>query len=58
MRPRVRGAATLYRVHDVGYGIALGEASRLLAARMPARARPERREGQAIHIPNPPITVP
>ncbi|HEX8849392.1 MAG TPA: hypothetical protein VF761_07670 [Gemmatimonadaceae bacterium] len=57
-RLRVRGAATIYRVHDVGYGIALNEASAILAARMPARARPERREGQAIHIPNPPITLP
>jgi hypothetical protein len=56
--PLVRGAATLYRIHDVGYGIALDQVAALLAARMPARARPERREGQAIHIPNPPITVP
>ena len=56
--PRVRGSATLYRLHDVGYGIALDQAAALLAARMPARARPERREGEAIHIPNPPITVP
>lgn len=55
---RVRGAATIYRIHDVGYGIALNDAAALLATRMPARARPERREGQAIHIPNPPITVP
>ncbi|NUQ19365.1 MAG: hypothetical protein HOQ09_00205 [Gemmatimonadaceae bacterium] len=54
----MRGAATLYRIHDVGYGIALNDAAAMLATRMPARARPERREGQAIHIPNPPITVP
>ena len=54
----MRGAATLYRIHDVGYGIALERVTALLAERMPARARPERREGQAIHIPNPPITVP
>ena len=56
--PRVHGAATIYRIHDVGYGIALDQSAALLAAQMPARARPERHEAQAIHIPNPPITVP
>jgi hypothetical protein len=54
---RVRGAATIYRIYDVGYGVNLDAAVKLLAANMPERVRPERGEGQAIHIANPPITV-
>ena len=54
---RVNGAATIYRIYDVGYGINLDTVVSLLAANMPERVRPERGEGQAIHIANPPITV-
>jgi hypothetical protein len=54
---RVKGAATIYRIFDVGYGIDLDKAFALLAANMPERVRPERGEAQAIHIANPPITV-
>ena len=55
--PRVSGAAILYRLHDVGYGIEIERALDLLAARAPERVRPVRGEGQAIQIPNPPLTV-
>jgi hypothetical protein len=55
--PRVSGAAILYRLHDVGYGIHLDQALDLLAGSGPERVRPVRGEGQAIQIPNPPITV-
>ena len=54
---RVEGAAVLYRLYDVGYGIALDRALDLLAANAPERVRPVRGEGQAIQIPNPPVTV-
>ena len=54
---RVHGAATIYRIYDVGYGVNLDSAVSLLAASLPERVRPERGEGQAIHIANPPITV-
>ena len=54
---RVSGAAIVYRLHDVGYGIRLDQALDLLAASAPERVRPVRGEGQAIQIPNPPITV-
>ena len=54
---RVNGAATIYRIYDVGYGINLDSALGLLATNLPERVRPERGEGQAIHIANPPITV-
>ena len=54
---RVEGAAILYRLYDVGYGIALDRALDLLAANAPERVRPVRGEAQAIQIPNPPITV-
>jgi hypothetical protein len=54
---RVEGAATIYRIFDVGYEVSLDTAATLLAANMPARVRPERGEAQAIHIANPPITV-
>ena len=55
---RVRGGATLYRIYDVGYSIDLEGAARVLAARTPARVRPERREAEAIRIANLPITLP
>jgi len=55
---RVRGGATLYRIYDVGYSIDLEGAARILAARTPARVRPERREAEAIRIANLPITLP
>jgi len=55
---RVRGGATLYRIYDVGYSIDLERAARILAARTPARVRPERREAEAIRIANLPITLP
>lgn len=55
---RVRGGATLYRIYDVGYSIDLESAARILAARTPARVRPERREAEAIRIANLPITLP
>ena len=54
---RVRGAATLYRIYDVGYSIDLEAAARILAARTPERVRPERREAEAIRIANLPLTI-
>ena len=54
---RVRGGATLYRIYDVGYSIDLERSASILAARTPARVRPERREAEAIRIANLPITV-
>lgn len=53
----VDGAATAYRLFDVGYAIDLEHASALLASSAPARARPERVEAQALHIQNPPVSV-
>jgi len=55
---KVRGGATLYRIYDVGYSIDLERAASILAARTPARVRPERREAEAIRIANLPITLP
>ena len=54
---RVSGSATLYRIFDVGYEIRIDDTLALLAERAPERVRPVRGEGQAIHIPNPPITL-
>ena len=54
---RVTGSATLYRIFDVGYEIRIDDTLALLAERAPERVRPVRGEGQAIHIPNPPITL-
>src|SRR3712207_8727694 len=54
---RVRGAAVLYRLHDVGYEIHLDRALELLASSAPERARPSRAEAQAIQIQNPPVSV-
>src|ERR687886_2172162 len=54
---RVRGAAVLYRLHDVGYEIALDRALQLLSSSAPERARPSRAEAQAIQIHDPPVSV-
>jgi hypothetical protein len=54
---RVRGAAVLYRLHDVGYEIQLDRALELLASSAPERARPSRAEAQAIEILTPPVSV-
>jgi hypothetical protein len=54
---RVRGAAVVYRLYDVGYEIALDRALDLLASSAPERVRPVRGEAQALQIKNPPITV-
>lgn len=51
------GSAIAYRLFDVGYAINLDRALELLAASGPERARPVHGEGQALQIPNPPITV-
>jgi hypothetical protein len=55
--PRVHGEAIIYRLFDVGYGIALDRAFDLLASSGPERRRPSRGEAQTIQIPNPPVTV-
>lgn len=54
---RVDGTAIVYRLFDVGYEIRLGRALELLSTSAPERARPQRGEGQAIQINNPPVTV-
>lgn len=54
---RVRGAAIIYRLHDIGYAIDLERVTELLIAEAPARARPERVEARAIQIANPPVAV-
>src|SRR4051794_38752083 len=55
--PRVCGSAIVYRLYDVGYGIDLERAAALSKDWVPARARPTRGEGQALQIPNPPLTL-
>ncbi|HEX6031232.1 MAG TPA: hypothetical protein VFY90_07355 [Tepidiformaceae bacterium] len=57
LKTRITGGAILYRLFDVGYEIRLDHAYELLASTGPDRSRPVRGEAQAIHIPNPPITV-
>jgi len=54
---RVRGAAVVYRLFDIGYEMQLDKALELLAASAPERVRPVHGEAQAIHIPNPPVSV-
>lgn len=54
---RVCGAAVVYRLFDVGYEIQLDKAVELLAASAPERARPLHGQAEAIHIPNPPVSV-
>jgi len=55
---RVDGRVTVYRLHDIGYAIALDRAAELLGAGPTSRVRPERLEARAIEIRNPPISVP
>ena len=55
--PNVHGETIVYRLFDVGYAIHLDQASALLSSSSPERLRPVRGEAQAIHIPNPPLTV-
>src|SRR6266508_4646932 len=55
--PRIHGEAIVYRLYDVGYGIALDHAFDLLASSAPERRRPSRGEAQTIQIPNPPVTA-
>jgi hypothetical protein len=54
---RVDGSATIYRLHDVGYAIALDRAADLLGDRTRGRAVPSRLEARAIQIRNPPLFV-
>ncbi len=53
----MRGAATVYRLYDVGYAIDLKRALDLLASRTAERVRPVRGEAQAIQIKAPPVTA-
>lgn len=53
----VVGSAIVYRLFDVGYAIDLERALTLLSTSAPERVRPERGEGQALQISNPPVTV-
>ena len=55
---RVSGSATVYRVFDVGYAIALEHAARLLGESPAAKVRLERIEARAFEIRNPPLVVP
>jgi hypothetical protein len=52
---RVNGSATIYRLHDIGYAIALDRAADLLGEATRGRARPSRGEARAIEIRNPPV---
>lgn len=52
---RVDGSATLYRLYDIGYAIALDGAADLLGGRTRGRVRPARLEAKAIEIRNPPL---
>ena len=56
-RLRVRGAAIVYRLFDVGYEIDIERALDLLSGSSPERARPVRGEAQALQIKSLPITV-
>jgi hypothetical protein len=56
-RASVDGRAVVYRLFDIGYGVALEQALDLLASSAPERVRPVRGEMQAIQIANPPVTV-
>ncbi len=53
----VDGAAIVYRLYDIAYGLRLDRALDLLAGSAPARVRPVRGEAQALQIANPPLTV-
>lgn len=52
----VSGRAVVYRLFDVGGDIDLERAIDRLASSSPERARPERGEGKALEIKNPPVT--
>lgn len=52
---RVDGSATVYRLYDIGYVIALDGAGDLLGANTTGRVRPSRLEARAIQIRNPPL---
>lgn len=52
---RVHGSATLYRLYDIGYAIALDHAADLLGGITRGRVRPSRLEARAIQIRNPPL---
>lgn len=54
---RVDGSATVYRLYDVGYAIALERAADLLGEHTRGRVRPARLEARAIQIRNPPLFV-
>lgn len=54
---RVDGSATVYRLYDIGYVIALDRAGDLLGANTTGRVRPSRLEARAIQIRNPPLLV-
>ena len=51
----VDGSATVYRLYDVGYAIALDHAAQLLGDTTGGRVRPGRVEARAIQIRNPPL---
>jgi hypothetical protein len=51
----VDGSATVYRLYDVGYTIALDHASQILGEITRGRVRPARVEARAIQIRNPPL---
>lgn len=52
----ISGRAVVYRLFDVGGEIDLEQAIDRLAPSSPDRARPERGEGKALEIKNPPVT--
>lgn len=54
---RVDGGATVYRVYDVGYAIAIDRAERLLGETTRGKVRPTRVEARAMQIRNPPLVV-
>jgi hypothetical protein len=53
----VDGSATVYRLYDVGYAIALEHAANLLSDTTLGRVRPGRVEARAIQIRNPPLSA-
>lgn len=55
--PQIRGSATAYRLADLGYGIDLEHASRILGGDTRGRSRPRRLEAQTFEIRNPPLFV-
>ncbi|HSQ32576.1 MAG TPA: hypothetical protein VLN49_22125 [Gemmatimonadaceae bacterium] len=52
---RLDGSATIYRLYDVGYTIALDHAADLLGEVTRGRVRPSRLDARAIQIRNPPL---